>query len=154
AVERDVGRGLTREREAADVRILLLLTAREVHDRHAALDWTTLPAKALRLGPRGLRGEGDPLRIVGELERPAAEYRPAAAAHGSADLSERIGRLLAGRDVADDQFRVPFLRGHAVGEPLTVVRERGRADVLPVHDVLHAERGLRGRRRGLLHLRE
>ena len=52
AMQRDVRRGFTREREAADVRVFLLLATRQVDHGHAALHRPPLAAQPLRLGPR------------------------------------------------------------------------------------------------------
>ena len=81
-LQRDPRRGVAREREAANPRILALLARREVHDRDAALDRPPLPPQALGLAPRRIRGERDPLRVVREVERrrPAARRLAAASA--------------------------------------------------------------------------
>ena len=128
-------RRLAGEREPPDLRVFLLLAAREVHDRDARLDRPALPLQPLRRRARRIGRERRPLPVVGKRERGrrAAGRAAAAAAAASGAATSPIGKrsVLSRADRLDDDLGVPFLRREPIAEPLAVVRQHRGAERLP-----------------------
>ena len=104
-----------------------------------------LAAQPLRLASRRIGRERDPLRVFREIERRRCSAAGVTAAAGAGsrrrDLTDFEGKLLlAGFRTLHDDLRITFARRDAIGKPLAVVRDRGRANRLPADDVLQLDR--------------
>ena len=144
-LQRDPRRRVAREREAANPRVFALLTRCQIDDRHAALHRPALASQPLRLASRRIGRERDPLGILREIERRRCSATGVTAAAGAGsrrrDLADFEGELfLAGFRALHDDLRVTLAWRDAIGEPLAVVRDRGRANRLPGDDVLERDR--------------
>src|SRR5262245_60088511 len=99
----------------------------------------------------GIRCEGHPFRVFAEIEcggwrsgwRSGGRRRRASGRRlWIADLELQ---LLVAAHALEDDLGIPFTRREPIAEPLTVVRDRGRANRLPRDDVFELDGSLRGR---------
>src|SRR5262249_9592895 len=120
----------------------------ELDDHHAVLGRGL--ALLLGLVSRGFGGKGgkdDGLAIGGELDGHAARFGRGTffwrgVGHGRGTHTSGLALLLAGDEIANDDFAIAFLREETVGEKLAVVGKALSHDGFPTVVIVVVERTL------------
>ena len=136
AMERDAGGAFARETEATDAGNFGGLALREIDEKRFGLGRLVRLLELLGLFHGGIDLEGEEVGIGGEGEIVRRGLRAGRREGiGAGEFAHGVTLLLAGGEVADDDFGIAIVGRKFIGEPLAVVRNGGILDALPSEDV-------------------